>query len=119
APRARPPALLGRGAGGPRGGVDPQSPGCRGLLRAVPSLETSRRAPGARLEPTDVVRFLLFDPDAPRALRHGTAAVRDHLERMVGGNGLTPPLRLVSKLLARLAAGAEGAVGDRSTLACL
>jgi len=117
--RAKLPALLGSEARGPRVDVELQYTRCRGLLRAVSSLENYRQAHGARLEPTDVVRFLLFDPDAPRALRHGTAAVRDHLERMVGSNGLTPPLRLVSKLLARLAYDAEEVVVDRDTLAFL
>jgi uncharacterized alpha-E superfamily protein len=86
----------------------------RGLLRGVSSLENYRQAHGARLEPRDVVRFLLFDPDAPRALRHGTAAVSLCLEKIAGPGGLTPPGRIVGKLLSRLSYEAEEiAAGDR------
>jgi uncharacterized alpha-E superfamily protein len=75
----------------------------RGLLRGVSSLENHRQAHGARLEPRDVIRFLLFDPHAPRSLRHGAAAVQGHLGRIAAAAEPTPPERIVGKLLARLA----------------
>jgi uncharacterized alpha-E superfamily protein len=74
----------------------------RGLLRAVSSLENYRQAHGARLEPGDIVRFLLFDPHAPRALRHGVAAVQTYLAEIAPAPNTTPTGRLVGKLLARL-----------------
>ena len=49
------------------------------------SLENYRKVHGARLESTDALQFLLFDPHAPRSLRFGTAAVKDLLEQISGG----------------------------------
>lgn len=79
----------------------------RGLLRAVSSLENYRQTEGGRLEPRDVIRFVLFDPHAPRALRHGVGAVKAYLERAGEANGGTPPDRLIGRLLARLAYDAD------------
>jgi uncharacterized alpha-E superfamily protein len=93
----------------------------RGLLRAVSSLENFRQAHGARLEPQTVVRFLLFDPSAPRSLRHGAGLVKGYIERISAPDEVIPATRVVGKLLARLAydqeavwAGGPGAFLERA-----
>jgi uncharacterized alpha-E superfamily protein len=91
----------------------------RGLLRGVSSLENYRQVQDARLEPDHVVRFLLFHPDAPRSLRHGTGAIHDYLTRIAGTNGLTPPARVVGKLLARLAYETDEVVDAGDVMALL
>jgi uncharacterized alpha-E superfamily protein len=75
----------------------------RGLLRGLSSLENYRRVHGARIEPDEVLRFVLFDPHTPRSLRFGTAAVRDLLEEISGSATLSLPARIVGKLAAELA----------------
>ena len=95
--RAKLPAL---GAAEPRADVALYYTQWRTLLRALGSLENYRRSYGARLEPELVVPFLLFDPHSPRSLCYGTAAVKDHLERIAGEPG--PALRLVGRLHAEL-----------------
>jgi uncharacterized alpha-E superfamily protein len=74
----------------------------RSLLRGVSSLENFRQAHGARLEPRDVIRFLLFDGQAPRSIRHGVAAV----QACLGAVAQTPEpgaaARAIGKLSARL-----------------
>ncbi len=75
----------------------------RSLLRGLSSLENYRKVHGARLESTDALKFLLFDPHAPRSLRFGTAAVKDLLEQISGGNELALPARVIGKLASELA----------------
>jgi uncharacterized alpha-E superfamily protein len=74
----------------------------RSLLRGLSSLENYRKAAGARIEPLEVVHFLLFDPHAPRSVRHGAAAVKDHLDRIASGPDLSQPARVMGKLVADL-----------------
>lgn len=74
----------------------------RGLLRGLSSLENYRGAFGARMEPADVLHFLLFDPNAPRSLRYGAAAVKDYLDRVSGATELSQPARIMGKLAAEL-----------------
>jgi uncharacterized alpha-E superfamily protein len=74
----------------------------RSLLRSVSSLENYRKRHGARLEPTAVIEFLLFDPHAPRSIRFGAAAVKGHLEEISGAREPTPPGRIIGRLHARL-----------------
>jgi uncharacterized alpha-E superfamily protein len=74
----------------------------RSLLRHLSSLENYRKLHGARLEPTAVIEFMLFDPHAPRSIRFGAAAVKAHLEEISGTRELTVPARIVGRLYARL-----------------
>jgi uncharacterized alpha-E superfamily protein len=74
----------------------------RSLLRILSSLENYRKLHGARLEPTAVIEFLLFDPHAPRSIRFGTAAVKDYLEEISETREVTAPGRIIGRLHARL-----------------
>ncbi len=75
----------------------------RALLRGLSSLENHRQAFGARIEPGETLRFLLFATDAPRSLRYGAAAVKGHLERLAEGGPLSPAGRIIGRLHADLA----------------
>jgi uncharacterized alpha-E superfamily protein len=97
--RVKLPALL---AAEPRTDLPLYHTQWRTLLRALSSLENYRRVYGARLEPELVIAFLLFDPNTPRSLRHGAAALKECLEAIAGPGGLTPPGRLVGRLHADL-----------------
>ncbi|HZI89978.1 MAG TPA: alpha-E domain-containing protein, partial [Candidatus Polarisedimenticolia bacterium] len=74
----------------------------RALLRGLSSLENFRQTSGARLEPLEVLHFLLFDPQAPRSLRYGTNAVKDVLDRLSAGGHPSAPARLIGRLAAEL-----------------
>ncbi len=97
--RAKLPALL---AVEPRTDLPLYYTQWRTLLRSLSSLENYRKVYGARLEASLVIAFLLFDPNSPRSLRYGAAALTACLERIAGGDGLTPPARLVGRLHASL-----------------
>jgi uncharacterized alpha-E superfamily protein len=75
----------------------------RGLLRGLSSLENFRQAYGARLEPLDVLHFLLFDTTAPRSLRYGVSAIKDCLDGIAGPEGIPGPARTIGRLAAELA----------------
>jgi uncharacterized alpha-E superfamily protein len=74
----------------------------RSTLRILSSLENYRKLHGARLEPTAVIEFLLFDPHAPRAIGFGAAAVKGYLEEISGTREVTAPGRIIGRLHARL-----------------
>jgi uncharacterized alpha-E superfamily protein len=74
----------------------------RSLLRGLSCLENYRKAFGARLEPIDVLQFLLFDPQTPRSVRYGASAVKEHLDRISSESELSQPARIVGKLAAEL-----------------
>jgi len=88
----------------------------RGLLRGVSSLENYRKVHGARIEPTDALRFLLFDPQTPRSVRYGTAAVKEFLERVSGASQLSLPARVMGKLAADLAYQGQEVLADGRAL---
>jgi uncharacterized alpha-E superfamily protein len=75
----------------------------RGLLRTLSSLENYRQSYGARLEPLDVLHFVLFNPDTPRSLHYGVSAVKEHLDRLSNGGPPSPPARIMGRLSAELA----------------
>jgi uncharacterized alpha-E superfamily protein len=75
----------------------------RSLLRGLSSLENYRKAFGARLEPIDVLQFLLFDAQTPRSVRYGVTAVKDYLDRISSASELSQSVRIVGKLAAELA----------------
>ncbi|HSB42676.1 MAG TPA: alpha-E domain-containing protein [Methylomirabilota bacterium] len=74
----------------------------RSLLRGLSSLENYRKVFGARLEPIDVLQFLLFDPQTPRSVRYGVTAVKEYLDRIASASDLSPSVRIVGKLAAEL-----------------
>jgi uncharacterized alpha-E superfamily protein len=74
----------------------------RSLLRGLASLENYRKACGARMEPTLVLQFILFDHGAPRALNYGCHAVKAYLDRIGKPEELTAPARIVGRLCSRL-----------------
>jgi uncharacterized alpha-E superfamily protein len=75
----------------------------RALLRALSSLENYRQSFGARLEPPDVLGFVMFSAQAPRALHYGAAAVKAQLDHLSNGGPPSPPARIMGKLAAELA----------------
>jgi uncharacterized alpha-E superfamily protein len=74
----------------------------RSLLRSLASLENYRAACGAEMEPERVIRFMLFDQHAPRALNFGAHAVQGYLDRIARSDTLTPAARAIGKLCSRL-----------------
>jgi uncharacterized alpha-E superfamily protein len=74
----------------------------RSLLRSLSSLENYRKTHGARMEPSPVIQFLLFDPYAPRSLRFGASAIKSYLELISPTNELTPPGRIIGRVASRL-----------------
>jgi uncharacterized alpha-E superfamily protein len=98
--RAKLPALL---ASEPKMDLPLYHSRWRALLRSLSSLENYRKVHGARMEPADVLEFLLFDPHTPRSVRYGTATVKDLLERVSGGAQLSLPARIMGKVAADLA----------------
>jgi uncharacterized alpha-E superfamily protein len=74
----------------------------RSLLRGLSCLENYRRVFAARLEPIDVLQFVLFDPQTPRSVRYGAGLVKEHLDRISSGSDISQPARIVGKLAAEL-----------------
>jgi uncharacterized alpha-E superfamily protein len=83
----------------------------RALLRGLSSLENHRQAFGARIEPAEVLGFLLVAADAPRSLRYGTAAVKAQLDRLTEGGPLVPACRIIGRIHADLAYRDEAQAG--------
>jgi uncharacterized alpha-E superfamily protein len=74
----------------------------RSLLRGASSLENFRQVHGARLEPRDIVRFLVLDAHAPRSIRHSAAQLQACLQGLGPTAAPGPAGRVVGRLLARL-----------------
>jgi uncharacterized alpha-E superfamily protein len=74
----------------------------RSLLRGLSSLENYRKMCGAGMEPQAVTHFLVFDGSAPRSLRFGATAVKAYLDLISGPNELTPPGRIIGRVVSRL-----------------
>jgi uncharacterized alpha-E superfamily protein len=74
----------------------------RALLRGLSSLENFRQHYGARLEPLNVVRFLLLDHQSPRSIASGVATVKDYVDRISGREAPSHALRIMGKLTAEL-----------------
>jgi len=91
----------------------------RSLLRGLSSLENYRKAFGARLEPIDVLQFLLFDPQTPRSVRYGVTAVKEHLDRISSASELSPSVRIVGKLAAELSYQGHDLIREGQSLSFL
>ena len=74
----------------------------RSLLRSVSSLENFRRQHGARLDPEQVIRFLLFDRHAPRSIYCGLARMKNYLAQLPQREQAEGAARIVGRLLARV-----------------
>ncbi len=91
----------------------------RSLLRGLSCLENYRKVFGARLEPIDVLQFLLFDPQTPRSVRYGASAVKEHLDRISSASELSQPARVVGKLAAELSYQGHDLIRDGQILSFL
>jgi uncharacterized alpha-E superfamily protein len=91
----------------------------RSLLRGLSSLENYRKVFGARLEPIDVLQFLLFDPQTPRSVRYGVTAVKEHLDRISSASELSPSVRIVGKLAAELSYQGHDLIREGQSLSFL
>lgn len=74
----------------------------RALLRSVASLENYRRNRGSLVDPDEVVRFLLFDPVAPRAVHCGLARMKNYVDSLPRAETVTAAARISGTLLARI-----------------
>ncbi len=74
----------------------------RGLLRSVASLENYRARHGAALDPDKVVRFLLFEPTAPRSVLCGVGRLRGYLDALPGGAAVSEADRVLGRVHAAL-----------------
>jgi uncharacterized alpha-E superfamily protein len=88
----------------------------RSLLRGLSCLENYRKVFGARLEPIDVLQFLLFDAQSPRSVRYGACAVKEHLDRISSASELSQPARIVGKLAAELSYQGHDLIRDGQIL---
>ena len=91
----------------------------RSLLRGLSSLENYRTVVGARLEPIDVLQFLLFDPQSPRSVRYGVSAVKEYLDRISSASDLSLPVRIVGKLAAELSYQGHDLIREGQSLSFL
>ena len=91
----------------------------RSLLRGLSCLENYRKVFGARLEPIDVLQFLLFDPQTPRSVRYGASAVKEHLDRISSASDVSQPARIVGKLAAELSYQGHELIRDGQILSFL
>ncbi len=57
-----------------------------GLLRSCSAYGAYLRSERDRIEPVGVIRFLVLDPDFPRAIRFCVARCRESLKEIVGGD---------------------------------
>ena len=88
----------------------------RSLLRGLSCLENYRKVFGARLEPIDVLQFLLFDPQTPGSVRYGASLVKEHLDRISSASELSQPARIVGKLAAELSYQGHDLIRDGQIL---
>ena len=74
----------------------------RATLRSVASLENYRRTRGTVVDADAVVRFLLFDPDAPRSVHCGLSRVKRYIDTLPRSQAATPASRIAGRLLAQI-----------------
>jgi uncharacterized alpha-E superfamily protein len=91
----------------------------RSLLRGLSCLENYRKVFGARLEPIDVLQFLLFDPQTPGSVRYGASLVKEHLDRISSASDVSQPARIVGKLAAELSYQGHELIRDGQILSFL
>jgi len=74
----------------------------RGLLRSLSCLESFRRVHGASLVPDRLMRFLAFDPEAPRSIRAGVSSIIDCLDKLPNGLEVSTADRIIGRLNAEM-----------------
>lgn len=74
----------------------------RALLRSVASLENYRSARGGGVEPEEAIRFLLFEPAAPRSVLCGVNRIRGYLQGLPRHSALSETDRILGRLHATL-----------------
>lgn len=74
----------------------------RALLRSTASLENYRAIYGPSMDPDMLLRFLLFEPTAPRSIRCGAIRMVRYLERLPRGGPGDEARRILGRLEARL-----------------
>lgn len=79
----------------------------RALLRSTASLENYRAMHGAAVDPDSLVRFLLFEPTAPRSIRCGMMRIVRYLDRLPQGGAADEARRIIGRLESQLHYSAE------------
>jgi uncharacterized alpha-E superfamily protein len=74
----------------------------RALLRSLASLENYRSLHGASLEPSGVLRFLLFQASSPRSVACGVSRLAAYLERLPRPDASEAARRIVGRMGATL-----------------
>lgn len=72
------------------------------LLRCCAGAEAYLRSGGGSRTPTEVLRFLAFDPAFPRSLRHTIGECTAHVRRLTGSPDDSRAARLLGRLQAKL-----------------
>jgi uncharacterized alpha-E superfamily protein len=88
----------------------------RALLRSMASLENYRNLQGANLDPDSVLRFLLFEPTAPRSVRCGVVRIGQYLERLPAGPDSDEARKIVGRLDARLRYDADEILDEQGAV---
>lgn len=65
------------------------------LLLDLASLENYRRVYGARLEPDQVLKFLLFDDQTPRSVHSGLKRMKGYVDLLPSAHGGMPTMRRI------------------------
>ena len=90
-----------------------------GLLRSCSAYGAYLRSERDRVEPLGVIRFLVLDPDFPRAIRFCVARCRESLREVVGGDedeDVTEAERLLGRLESELRYIDVGEIFERGLL---
>jgi len=91
-----------QGAGPETGDVPLYYARWRALLRSLASLENYRSVHGASLEPSAVIRFLLFQLSSPRSVACGVSRLAGYLERLPRPDASEAARRIVGRMNATL-----------------
>lgn len=85
----------------------------RALLRSMASLENYRAMQGAGLDPDSVLRFLLFEPTAPRSVRCGVLRIVQYLERLPEVGAASEARQVIGRLDAHLRYDADEILAEQ------
>lgn len=88
----------------------------RGLLTSMASLDNYRLRYGANLNPTLILRFLLFEASAPRSVRCGSIRIVRYLERLPGGPDADIAKKIMGRIDAILQYDADEILGEQDPI---
>ncbi len=91
-----------------RRGIDVDRDVLAAVLASAESAVTHRRRYRDYVRPGGVLDLLLMDPDNPRSLTFGLAALHDHLAALPASTGSSRPERLLADLIAEVEAADVG-----------